>query len=112
MPHSIFFSGGYAIHGTSATGALGRPASHGCVRVSPGNAATLYKLVQEEGAQISITGSSPARYAAHKPHRTNVASLHRSHHSHALAYAPGHRYRSVTSVKSWQSAPMTSPFGN
>ncbi|BBU60567.1 hypothetical protein MSC49_05020 [Methylosinus sp. C49] len=114
MPHSIFFSGGYAIHGTYATGALGRPASHGCVRVSPANAATLYKLVQEEGAQISITGSSPAtRYAAHKPHRTQVAGLHhRPHRSHALAYGPGQRYRSVTSVKSWQSAPMTSPFGN
>ena len=112
MPHSIFFNGGYAIHGTYATGALGRPASHGCVRISPANAATLYKLVQDEGAQISITGSSPSRYAAHKSHRTNVASLHRSHRAHALAYAPGHRYRSVTSVKSWQSAPMTTPFGN
>jgi hypothetical protein len=112
MPHSIFFNGGYAIHGTYATGALGRPASHGCVRISPSNAATLYKLVHDEGAQISITGSSPTRYAAHKSHRTNVASLHRSHRAHALAYAPGHRYRSVTSVKSWQSAPMTSPFGN
>ncbi|MBG0809684.1 L,D-transpeptidase [Methylosinus sp. H3A] len=112
MPHSIFFNGGYAIHGTYATGALGRPASHGCVRISPSNAATLYKLVQGEGAQISITGSSPTRFAAHKAHRSNVASLHRSHRSHALAYGPGQRYRSVTSVKSWQSAPMTSPFGN
>ena len=27
MPHSIFFRGGYAIHGSYATGALGRPAS-------------------------------------------------------------------------------------
>ena len=30
MPHSIFFYGQFAIHGTSAVGALGRPASHGC----------------------------------------------------------------------------------
>ena len=37
MPHSIFFRGGYAIHGTYATGSLGRPASHGCVRLSPGS---------------------------------------------------------------------------
>ncbi|PWB95714.1 L,D-transpeptidase [Methylosinus sporium] len=112
MPHSIFFNGGYAIHGTNATGALGRPASHGCVRISPANAATLYKLVQEEGAQISITGSSPTRYAAHKTHRAQVAKLHRPHRSHALAYGPSQRYRSITSsVKSWQSAPMTSPFG-
>ncbi|WP_244613186.1 L,D-transpeptidase [Methylosinus sp. Ce-a6] len=111
MPHSIFFNGGYAIHGTYATGALGRPASHGCVRIAPGNAATLYKLVQEEGAQISITGSSPTRYAAHKTHRTRLAKLHRPHRSHALAYAP-HRYHSISSVKTWQAAPMTSPFGN
>ncbi|WP_363352139.1 L,D-transpeptidase [Methylocystis echinoides] len=57
MPHSIFFRGGYAIHGSYATSALGRPASHGCVRLAPGNAAVLYQLVQEEGASISITGS-------------------------------------------------------
>ena len=36
MPHSIFFHGQYAIHGTTAVGTLGRPASHGCVRLSPG----------------------------------------------------------------------------
>lgn len=108
MPHSIFFNGGYAIHGTYATGALGRPASHGCVRISPANAATLYKLVQEEGAQISITGSSPTRYAAHRTNRTHVANLHRSR---ALAYAP-HRYRTISTVKTWQAAPMVSPFGN
>ena len=33
MPHSIFFHGGYAIHGTNSVGRLGRPASHGCVRM-------------------------------------------------------------------------------
>lgn len=110
MPHSIFFNGGYAIHGTYETGALGRPASHGCVRIAPANAATLYKLVQEEGAQISITGSSPTRYAAHKT-RTRVANLHRPHRSRALAYAP-RRYRAISAVKMWQSAPMFSPFGD
>jgi lipoprotein-anchoring transpeptidase ErfK/SrfK len=48
MPHSIFFSGGYAIHATPHTGALGRPASHGCVRLSPANAATLYSIVKND----------------------------------------------------------------
>ena len=48
MPHSIFFSGGYAIHATPHVGALGRPASHGCVRLSPGNAATLYSIVKQD----------------------------------------------------------------
>ncbi|HTN96752.1 MAG TPA: L,D-transpeptidase, partial [Nordella sp.] len=34
MPHSIFFRGGYAIHGTGYVRALGRPASHGCIRLA------------------------------------------------------------------------------
>ena len=48
MPHSIFFSGGYAIHATPHIGALGRPASHGCVRLHPANAATLYQIVKHD----------------------------------------------------------------
>lgn len=56
MPHSIFFSGGYAIHATPHTGSLGRPASHGCVRLSPSHAATLYGIVKNdrEGTTIHI----------------------------------------------------------
>lgn len=49
MPHSIFFKGGYAIHGTGYVKSLGRPASHGCIRLAPGNAARLYSLVQQYG---------------------------------------------------------------
>jgi lipoprotein-anchoring transpeptidase ErfK/SrfK len=49
MPHAIFFRGGYAIHGTAAVGRLGHPASHGCVRLSNRDAATLYALVQRAG---------------------------------------------------------------
>ena len=60
MPHAIFFRGGYAIHGTYSTGELGHPASHGCVRLSPGNATTLYNMVEAEGARISISGHPPA----------------------------------------------------
>src|SRR6266699_3855577 len=63
MPHSIFFHGGYAIHGSYEISRLGGPASHGCVRLHPSNAATLYALVQSEGASnttIVVTGSSPA----------------------------------------------------
>jgi hypothetical protein len=60
MPHSIFFRGGYAIHGTNAVGALGRPASHGCIRLAPGNAAKLFAMVRQEGgARIAIGGSPP-----------------------------------------------------
>ncbi len=49
MPHSIFFYGGFAIHGSYEISRLGAPASHGCVRLDPGNAATLYGLVEREG---------------------------------------------------------------
>jgi lipoprotein-anchoring transpeptidase ErfK/SrfK len=58
MPYSIFFRGGYAIHGTGDLKALGRPASHGCIRLHPENAKTLYNLVSSVGAKnarISIT---------------------------------------------------------
>ena len=49
MPHSIFFYKGYAIHGTYEISHLGRPVSHGCVRLDPANAAILFGLVEREG---------------------------------------------------------------
>jgi lipoprotein-anchoring transpeptidase ErfK/SrfK len=49
MPHSIFYSGPFAIHGTTDVGRLGRPASHGCIRLAPANAAVLFGLVEKEG---------------------------------------------------------------
>jgi len=58
MPYSIFFHGGYAIHGTNYVKSLGRPASHGCVRLDTDNARRLYELTREVGAdnmQVVIT---------------------------------------------------------
>lgn len=49
MPFAVFFRGGYAIHGTQYLRSLGRPASHGCVRLHPANAAIFYRLVREQG---------------------------------------------------------------
>jgi lipoprotein-anchoring transpeptidase ErfK/SrfK len=49
MPHSIFFYRGYAIHGTYEIARLGGPASHGCVRLDPPNAAMLFGIVEREG---------------------------------------------------------------
>jgi hypothetical protein len=61
MPHSIFFTKiGHAIHGTFDAKNLGKPASHGCVRLSPENAATLFDLVAQEGVtktKVVLTGS-------------------------------------------------------
>jgi lipoprotein-anchoring transpeptidase ErfK/SrfK len=61
MPHSIFFTKrGHAIHGSYETRRLGRPVSHGCVRLHPANAAKLYALVERQGvtsATVVVTGS-------------------------------------------------------
>ena len=51
MPHSVFFLGGYAIHGTNDIRNLGRPASHGCVRLHPDNARRLFGLISDGGKQ-------------------------------------------------------------
>jgi hypothetical protein len=104
MPHSIFFRGGYAIHGTYATGALGRPASHGCVRLSPGNAAQLFSMVKAEGARISISGSPPrgstmvARAQRHSGSRYAARPMQQA----PMAYAP---YGYAPSVQQWQYNP-------
>jgi len=51
MPNSIFFLDGYAIHATDAINNLGRPASHGCIRLHPQNAKWLYRIVSEYGKE-------------------------------------------------------------
>lgn len=79
MPNAIFFRGGFAIHGTSAVGALGRPASHGCVRLAPAHAARLFQLVRQHGVtttRIAINGVAPdtgTRFAKAKPAQQKVA---------------------------------------
>lgn len=92
MPHSIFFYGQYAIHGTTAVGNLGRPASHGCVRISPAHAATLFAMVQRQGAEIRIVGS-PFSDAARSDKRSGSA----------LGFAPIRRTRTL---KQWARDPL------
>jgi TonB family protein len=62
MPHAIFFTKeGHAIHGTGETKKLGRLASHGCVRLAPENARTLFALIKEKGlkgTQIVLNGET------------------------------------------------------
>lgn len=75
MPHSIFFRGGYAIHATGAVRMLGRPASHGCIRLSPAHAALLFSLVKRHGASITIFGSAPGDGRAYAGRRTRARIL-------------------------------------
>jgi lipoprotein-anchoring transpeptidase ErfK/SrfK len=49
MPFAVFFTGGYAVHATDAVTRLGQPASHGCVRLAPANAAMFFDLVKTYG---------------------------------------------------------------
>lgn len=98
MPHSIFFHRGYAIHGTYATGMLGRPASHGCVRLAPKHAATLYKLVDTHGmqsTQIVVHGKtnvgSPRVASGRSGSRSRQASRWRAPSGYAsFGYSTGY----------------------
>jgi hypothetical protein len=68
MPFSIFFTQkGHAIHGYLDTRNIGRPASHGCVRLTPANASKLFALVEEDGVlntTVILTGTTPSRAPA------------------------------------------------
>lgn len=62
MPYSVFFNRGIATHGTNAVSRLGRPASHGCIRLRTSNARTFYNLVRKHGksrVRISVRGTTP-----------------------------------------------------
>ena len=63
MPHAIFFmKDGHAIHATLDVKNLGKPASHGCVRLSPANATTLFALVKANGLEnthVVLGGVTP-----------------------------------------------------
>ncbi len=64
MPHTMFFDmQGHAVHGFFDVKHLGLAVSHGCVRLSPDNAAALFELVKAEGmanTTVIIDGRTPA----------------------------------------------------
>ncbi len=114
MPHAIFFAGGYAIHGTYETAHLGRPASHGCIRISPADAAFLYGLVKTQGADIRIHGSPPRpTYAARSGWEKQTASRRHERfvenaydwRAEALAHVPARRVEPVIRRGSWENWP-------
>ena len=77
MPNAIFFTKkGHAIHGTDSVNRLGSPASHGCVRLSRDNAATLFAMVKADGVlntTVNLTGSSQVALARN-PRGTKTAA--------------------------------------
>lgn len=79
MPNSVFINGGVAVHGTSYVKSLGRPASHGCIRLHPSHAAQFYAMVKRHGlasTKVTVFGTpkwggsqyakrkTPQRYAS------------------------------------------------
>lgn len=100
MPHSIFFTKeGHAIHGSFETRRLGTPASHGCVRLAPANAALLFALVKEQGlgaTKVVLQGETPATAPAvarrQKPAEPPVATR-RTAPADAYARGPTREYR-------------------
>jgi len=81
MPHSIFFiKDGHAIHGSFEVKNLGRPVSHGCVRISPKDAAILYALVEENGLEntrVVLTGVTPGGEYKVAEHETSPRGAHK-----------------------------------
>src|SRR4029453_3753851 len=86
--HAIFFmKDGHAIHGSYEVKNLGKPASHGCVRISPENAASLYALVEKTGlknTQVVLAGTTAggegkvaSQARAKPPHRQASRSFKR-----------------------------------
>lgn len=62
MPHSIFFNGNIAMHGTNAEHLLGQPASHGCIRLYKADAKKIYEVVKAHGkanTSVCVTGVTP-----------------------------------------------------
>lgn len=128
MPHAIFFHKGVAIHATYDTAALGRPASHGCVRLAPKNAAALFKLVTRHGkerTEIVVHGrpdySSPqvaaaAPRGAREPERLRRGSgayryLPPSYYGRRYAYDPDDYYYPPPRTRRYYAAPRRPPRG-
>lgn len=94
MPYAVFFNRGIATHGTKSVGMLGRPASHGCIRLRTANARTFYNLVQSHGksrTQILVTGRAKQR-------RKRPRKQYSYNSSHVIKHK--HKHKKVTKKNS------------
>lgn len=111
MPHSIFFTdGGHAIHGSYDTRRLGKRASHGCVRLSPRNAARLFQLVRRHGlsnSQVVVLPDSNAPIMAKKRAPASVQVARKPAAKPALPIAAP-----AAAVTATYAAPMEQAYGS
>jgi len=102
MPNSIFFTKvGHAIHGTEHLRAIGRPVSHGCVRLEPRNARALFALVKREGmanTRVVLEGVTPAPRAPMVARRPGIGERtyrderrHRDEREYRIDQGTGYR---------------------
>jgi hypothetical protein len=101
MPHAIFFHHGYAIHGSYDITQLGGPASHGCIRLHPQEAALLFAMVEQEGPGNTtiVIGGGPT--AAVPPRHRDLDAPPRPSYVRDNAIAPG----------AYPPNPAMSPYG-
>ena len=92
MPHSIFFTKfGHAIHGSYETKNIGSPVSHGCVRLSPAHAATLFAAVKQDGVtntKVMVTGSEQAALGNVKNNLRMLGQAEEDQHARARFVTP------------------------
>jgi lipoprotein-anchoring transpeptidase ErfK/SrfK len=100
MPNAVFITGGVAIHATQHVSSLGRPASHGCIRLAPGNAKTFYNLVQKHGlktTRVSIYGTpkwrSPAVASRQQPQQQQARRRYVERDNGDSWFSNGRTYR-------------------
>lgn len=111
MPHSIFFTKvGHAIHGTDHVRGIGRPASHGCVRLSRANASALWDLVKSEGlpnTRVVLTGQVPSGSdpAVSRRAPTFGEQPAYANDDQAPTYAPAQRYEPESRDGYWAIRP-------
>lgn len=79
MHYALFFLRGYAIHATESLKYLGVPASYGCVRLHPSNAATFWKIVKKYGmGRTRIRVKGDWREAERRIHKHRKAAARRN----------------------------------
>jgi hypothetical protein len=118
MPNSIFFTmEGHAIHGTFETKNLGKPVSHGCVRLSRANSEILWGLVKKNkmaNTKVVLTGEipgGPGTPVARKPSpqpRTQQAQDYQRYYSSDDEYADyvaAQRQRAARSFREYNDSP-------
>lgn len=114
MPWSVFFHRGYAVHGTMEAHSLGRPASHGCVRLRPDNASILYSMVRRYGANhtrlVVMNGPLPRAPGAQPMADAKDDREHLSAKTHS-AKIYGAKTHNALPAREVEPAPAAKPAG-